>query len=194
MSVFAFYFQLGLDHILNRTAYDHIAFVISFAALYQISDWKQILMLVTAFTIGHSTTLVLATLKLVSVSVDWVEFLIPVTILITATSNLLVNDTSIQQRKLHLNYIFAGVFGLVHGLGFSSYLQAILGKDESIIGQLFAFNVGLEVGQIIIVGMFLTISFLSVSILGVMRRDWRLIVSSIIAGVAFTLMVDAIFW
>ena len=82
----------------------------------------------------------------------------------------------------------------MHGLGFSNYLQAILGKDESIIGQLLAFNVGLEAGQIIIVGIFLMIAFLAVSIFGVLRRDWKIIISSIVAGVSFTLMMDAIFW
>lgn len=194
MSEFIFYFDIGLDHILDRSAYDHVAFIIAFAALYQLSDWKKVLILVTAFTIGHSVTLALATLKLISVNTDWVEFLIPVTIFITAISNLLVNEKSIQHRRLNVNYFLAGGFGLIHGLGFSTYLQAILGKEESIIGQLFAFNIGLEAGQIIIVGIFLVIAFLSVSIFGVMRRDWKMIVSSIIAGVAFTLMMDAVFW
>jgi len=194
MSEFAFYFDLGLDHILDLRAYDHIAFIIALAALYQISDWKKVLILVTAFTIGHSVTLALATLKLISVNMDLVEFLIPVTIFITAIANLLVDEKSIHHRKLNVNYVLAGLFGLVHGLGFSNYLQAILGKDESIIGQLFAFNVGLEAGQIIIVGIFLAIAFLAVSIFGVQRRDWKMIVSSIVAGVAFTLMMDAVFW
>lgn len=194
MSEFTFYFDLGLDHILDFRAYDHIAFIIAFAALYQISDLKKVLILVTAFTIGHSITLALATLRLISVNMDLVEFLIPVTIFITALSNLLVNEKAIHHRKLHVNYLLAGLFGLIHGLGFSNYLQAILGKDESIIGQLFAFNVGLEAGQIIIVGIFLIISFLAVSLFGVVRRDWKMIVSSIVAGVAFTLMMDAVFW
>ena len=194
MSEFVFYFDLGMDHILDSQAYDHMAFIIAFAAFYQLSDWRKVLILVTAFTIGHSITLALATLKLISVNMDIVEFLIPVTIFITALSNLFVNEQSIQQRKFNFNYALAGVFGLIHGLGFSYYLQAILGKDESILGQLFAFNIGLEAGQIIIVGIFLSIGFLAVSIFGVLRRDWKMIVSSIVAGVAFTLMMDTVFW
>lgn len=194
MSEFAFYFDLGLDHILDLRAYDHIAFIIAFAAIYQLSDWKKVLILVTAFTIGHSITLALATLKLISVNSDLVEFLIPVTILITAISNLFTDEKEIHNKKINLNYLLAGVFGLIHGLGFSNYLQAILGKDESIISQLLAFNVGLEGGQIIIVGIFLIISFLFVSIFGVLRRDWKIIISSIVAGVSFTLMMDAVFW
>ena len=194
MSEFAFYFDLGLDHILDVRAYDHIAFIIAFAAIYQLSNWKKVLILVTAFTIGHSITLALATLKLISVNSDLIEFLIPVTILITAVSNLFIDEKSIYSKKVNLNYLFAGLFGLIHGLGFSNYLQAILGKDESIIGQLLAFNVGLEAGQIIIVGIFLIISFLFVSIFGVLRRDWKIIISSIVVGVSFTLIMNSVFW
>ncbi len=194
MSEFAFYFDLGFDHILDRRAYDHMAFIIALAALYQLSDWKRVLILVTAFTIGHSITLALATLKVILVNAELVEFLIPATIFITAISNLFANERAIQSRRLNVNYILAGIFGLVHGLGFSYYLQAILGKDESIIGQLFAFNVGLEAGQIIIVGIFLVMSFLAVSIFGVQRRDWKMIVSSVVAGVSITLMMETVFW
>ena len=194
MSEFAFYFDLGLDHILDAQAYDHVAFIIAFATVYQLGDWKKVLILVTAFTIGHSITLALATLKWISVNSDLVEFFIPVTILVTAFSNILTNEKFIYQKGVNLNYLLAGFFGLIHGLGFSNYLQAILGKDESIIGQLLAFNVGLEAGQIIIVGIFLIIGFLFVSIFGVLRRDWKIIISSIVAGVSFTLMMDAVFW
>ncbi len=194
MSEFSLYFQLGMEHILDKSAYDHMAFVIALAALYQASDWKKVLILVTAFTIGHSVTLALATLKLISVNMDIVEFLIPLSIFFTALSNLFVSENSMNDRKIHLNYLLALFFGLIHGLGFSNYLQAILGKEESITAPLFAFNVGLEAGQIIIVGIFLLISFIFVSVLGVQRRDWKIIISSMVAGVAFTLTMDAIFW
>ncbi len=194
MSEFQLYFELGLEHILDRTAYDHLAFVVALAALYQMSDWKKVLVLVTAFTIGHSITLALATLKLISPNMELVEFLIPFSILLTAFSNLFVREESLYSKKLHLNFILACGFGFVHGMGFSNYLQAILGKEESITWPLFAFNVGLEAGQIIIVGMFLAISFIFVSLFGVARRDWKIIVSSVVMGVAFTLTMDAIFW
>jgi len=194
MSTFALYFQLGQEHILDRTAYDHMAFVIALAALYQFADWKRILVLVTAFTIGHSITLALATLRIISVNMAVIEFLIPVTILFTALSNLFVREEAIQLRKVQINYLLALGFGLIHGLGFSNYLQAILGKEESITWPLFAFNVGLEAGQIIIVGIFLSIAFLFVSVFGVARRDWKIVVSSIVAGVALTLTLDAVYW
>lgn len=194
MSEFGLYFTLGHEHIMDSGAYDHMAFVIALAAIYQWTDWKKVLILVTAFTIGHSITLALATMKLVSVNMDWVEFLIPLSILLTALNNLLLRESYIDRKKVQFNYLLALFFGLIHGLGFSNYLQALLGSEESIVSPLFAFNVGLEVGQIIIVLIFLGISFIFVSIFGVNRRDWKMIVSSMVIGVAFTLTLDAVFW
>ena len=193
MSEFGLYYGLGLDHILDVNGYDHILFVIVLCALYQSSDWKKVLVLVTAFTIGHSITLALATLRIVMVNPDLIEFLIPVTILFTAISNLFTKDGKVAEGKIWRNYLYAGFFGLIHGLGFSNYLRALLGQDETIITQLFAFNVGLEVGQIIIVALFMIISFIMVSIAGVSRRDWKMIVSSAVGGIAITIMMESSF-
>ena len=190
MSEFSLYYGLGFDHILDINGYDHILFVIVLCVLYQSTDWKKVLILITAFTVGHSITLALATLQIVRVNADLIEFLIPVTILITAISNLTTREDRIAEGKIWRNYMYAGFFGLIHGLGFSNYLRALLGKDETIILQLFAFNVGLEVGQIIIVGLFMAISFIFVNIGGVSRRDWKMIISSAVGGIALMLMLD----
>lgn len=193
MSEFQLYFGLGKDHILDyANGYDHILFVLALCAVYVISDWKQILILVTAFTIGHSVTLALATLNLISVDPDWVEFLIPVTIFITAIANLFRKEQVFQSARIQTNYAFALFFGLIHGMGFSNYLKALLGKDETLAMQLFAFNVGLEVGQIIIVGIFLAVGFIVVNLAGVNRRDWKIIISSAVAGIALMLLKDRI--
>lgn len=191
MGEFQLYFSLGLEHILDVYGYDHILFVVALCALYQGSDWKKVLILVTAFTIGHSITLALSTLKIVAFNVTFIEFLIPLTILVTAISNLFTKEDRIAGGKLIRNYVFAGVFGLVHGLGFSNYLRALLGDDTSILLQLFAFNVGLEVGQIIVVAIFLATSFIFVSIAGVSRRDWKMIISAAIGGIALMLMLES---
>lgn len=191
MSEFGLYYSLGFDHILDVNGYDHILFVIALCALYQSSDWKKVLILVTSFTIGHSVTLALSTMNYVSIDSDLIEFLIPVTILITALSNLFTKEDRISSGKLIRNYLFAGFFGLIHGLGFSNYLKALLGGDSTIILQLFAFNVGLEVGQIIIVGIFMILSFIFVGIAGLRRRDWKLIISSAVAGIALTMILDS---
>lgn len=195
MSEFELYFILGKDHILDyKNGYDHILFVIALCALYQLRDWKQVLVLVTAFTIGHSVTLALSTLDIVRVKVELIEFLIPITIFITAGSNIFKKEDTFSGRAVQINYFYAVFFGLIHGLGFSNYLKSILGRDKSIISQLFAFNLGLEFGQIIIVVIFLVASFILVDLFGVNRRDWKLVISSAVAGIALILIKDKIFW
>jgi hypothetical protein len=195
MSQFELYFKLGRDHILDyANGYDHILFVIALCALYHLRDWRHVLVLVTAFTIGHSITLALATLSIVNVNQNLIEFLIPVTIFITAASNLFKKEETFSGGPIQLNYLYAGCFGLIHGLGFSNYLKTILGRDENIISQLFAFNLGLEFGQIIIVVLFLVTSFIVVDFLGVNRRDWKLVISSAIAGIALMLVKENYYW
>jgi hypothetical protein len=196
MSIFETYFYTGMDHILDyKVGYDHILFIVALCVLYQMRDWKQVLVLVTSFTIGHSITLALATLNLIAVNYDLIEFLIPVTIFITAVSNIFKkSDDTYTGRTIQINYLFAGGFGLIHGLGFSNLLRSLLGRNESIITQLLAFNLGLEVGQIIIVAIILVISFILVDLFGVNRRDWRIVISSAVAGMALLLIKDKIYW
>jgi hypothetical protein len=195
MSEFELYFGLGKDHILDyANGYDHILFVIALCALYHVRDWKQVLILVTAFTVGHSITLALATLELITINVELIEFFIPVTIFVTAVSNLFKKEDSFGGREIQLNYLYAAIFGLIHGLGFSNYLRSILGKDRSIVTQLLAFNLGLEVGQIIIVAILLVVSLIFVDLFGVDRRDWKMVISSAVAGIALMLMKEKIFW
>jgi len=195
MNDFSLYFGLGKDHILDYVnGYDHILFVLALCAVYLVRDWKKILILVTAFTIGHSVTLALATLQLISVKTELIEFLIPLTIFTTAVSNLFRKEEVVERRNVQVNYLFALFFGLIHGMGFSNYLRAILGKSHSILSPLLAFNLGLEFGQIIVVLIFLIISYILVDGLKVARRDWKMILSSAIAGIAFILMKDRIFF
>ena len=194
MSEFQLYFLLGKDHILDyANGYDHILFVLALCAVYVIRDWKKILILVTAFTIGHSITLALSTLNIISVNTQWIEFLIPLTIFITSVSNLFRKEPGLTQNRVQANYFFALFFGLIHGMGFSNYLKALLGKDQSIVTQLFAFNVGLEFGQIIIVGIFLAVSFIAINLAGADKRDWKMVLSSAIAGISLILMKDRVF-
>ncbi|MEQ8423490.1 MAG: HupE/UreJ family protein [Cyclobacteriaceae bacterium] len=195
MSEFQLYFVLGKDHILDYfNGYDHILFVVALCAIYLSRDWKKILILVTAFTIGHSITLALATLDVISVNSAVVEFLIPVTIFITAFGNLFRREESYSGKPVQTNYLLALFFGLIHGMGFSNYLKAILGKDQSVATQLLAFNLGLEFGQIVIVGIFMAASFVLVDLINISRRDWKMVISSGIAGIALILMKDTAFW
>lgn len=193
MTTFQAYLHLGFLHITDLKGYDHILFIVALCAIYQISDWKKVLILVTAFTIGHSITLALATLQILAFSGDVIEFLIPITILVTAIGNLFQSDKTGQLNKKggsqHLRYIAALCFGLIHGLGFSNFLRSLLGKEESMVQPLFAFNLGLEAGQLLIVVLLLIIGAVFTGLFHVNRRDWNLVISSIVIGIALTLVL-----
>jgi HupE / UreJ protein len=202
MNDFKLYLETGFQHIANwngqlsfwsqlagLTTSDHILFIIALTIRYQFGDWKKVLVLVTAFTIGHSITLALSVLNLVSYSVNWIEFLIPITILITAISNLFVKKF-LFKTKFPPIYFMALFFGLIHGLGFSSYLKSLLGKDQTIFTQLLAFNLGLELGQILIVLIILLISFLFVGLIKVNRMEWLLFVSAAVFALALNMALD----
>lgn len=194
MSEFNLFFGLGTEHILDINGYDHILFVIALCAVYSAQQWKNVLILVTAFTLGHSVTLALSSLEIVNVDSGLIEFLIPVTIFITAAANISRKDTVNTGRSLQLNYWLAAFFGLIHGLGFSNYLKSLLGRDESIVTQLLAFNLGLEVGQIVIVLVLMLAAYLFMNVGSVKKRDWTVIISSAIAGISLTLMIENRFW
>ncbi|MGF6850659.1 hypothetical protein QFZ51_005894 [Chitinophaga sp. W3I9] len=184
------YFQLGWQHIINWDAYDHILFVIALSAIYLLRDWRKVLVLVTAFTIGHSITLALSVLHIIRIPAALIEFLIPVTICVTAVSNIIRKDD--EPQKLQLNYFYALFFGLIHGLGFSNYLKSLLGSQADIVKPLLGFNLGLEFGQIIIVMCILLISSAIVNFGGVKRRDWNMFLSSATFGVAFLMIIQSV--
>ena len=194
METFKLFFGLGLEHILDINGSDHILFVIALTALFTISDWKKVLILITAFTIGHSITLALATFRVINFNTELIEFLIPLTIFLTAFFNLFRHKGAGRPMKAQINYYFAIFFGLIHGLGFSNYLRSLLGRDESILTQLLAFNIGLEIGQIIIVVLFLVASIIVVDLGGVSKRDWRMVISSGVAAIALTMMYETKSW
>jgi hypothetical protein len=185
-SEFAIYFRLGVGHIADLKGYDHILFIVALTAGYGIGDWRRLLWLVTAFTVGHSLTLALATLWLVRVHAPTIELLIAVTIVATAVYSA-VSALAIRQREARAPgrhvflYGMAGIFGLIHGLGFSNFLRAVLGGEESIVVPLLAFNLGLEIGQLAIVAVVLAVGALACDVAGLSRRRW---VTALSAGIA----------
>ena len=193
MTTFEAYLRLGFSHITDLNGYDHILFIVGLCAIYELRDWKKVLILVTAFTVGHSITLALATLKIVNFRSNVIEFLIPITILLTALGNFFykskVSRLNIKEKPDRLRYVMALLFGLIHGLGFSNYLRSLLGKEESILQPLFAFNIGLELGQLVIVLVLLTIASICSVFFKVAKRDWNLVVSSMVIGIAITLII-----
>jgi len=188
MQDFSLYFSLGWQHILDWQGYDHILFVAVLCGVYVLRDWRRVLILVTAFTLGHSVTLALSVWNIVRVDTHLIEFLIPVTILITAFTNIL--NKQYKQQLAWITYAYALFFGLIHGLGFSNFLRSVLGKQQSITGPLFAFNIGLEFGQILIVIGVLCLSFIAIRLLHVPRREWNLFLSSGIFGIALMMAIE----
>lgn len=170
MDNLGFYFDLGWHHIMAWGALDHLLFILALSAIYLIGNWKQVLILVTAFTIGHSITLALSVYDVIRANDNWVEFLIPCTIAITAVFNLWQKD--FKSKSLQLNYFLALFFGLIHGLGFANAIRFMMAKDQSIGWSLFGFNIGLEAGQIVVVMIILLISYLVVNTAKLNRKWW----------------------
>jgi hypothetical protein len=170
MQDFTFYFQLGIDHILTPDAWDHILFVTALCLRYLWQDWRKVVVLVTAFTIGHSLTLALSALNYIHVNAGWIEFLIPLTIAATCINNIIQRKTE-QQKRLPVIYFFALFFGLIHGLAFAGQFLSLEGK-EGLIGHLLAFNLGIEAAQLLIVLIVLLLSYLVVQLLKLPRIVW----------------------
>ena len=198
MSEFGVYLKLGLQHIADINAYDHILFIIALCATFLVSEWKKVLILVTAFTIGHSITLILAAMDIIPFNASIIEFLIPVTIFLTSIYNIWqLRDTSQEKtfaRQTNIKYLLAMGFGLIHGMGFSNYFKSLLGQAENIVKPLFAFNVGIEIGQLIIVALIFIITSLLYATTNMKQRDWTLFISGATAGIAIILMMETKFW
>jgi hypothetical protein len=188
------YLRLGFRHIADLGAYDHMLFVAALTVAYPPAAWRRLAWLVTAFTLGHSVTLALATLDVVRVRATLVELLIPVTIVLTGLAALFVSqgedETHGPPGSQAPQYALAAGFGLVHGLGFSSFLRSLLGGEESIVRPLFAFNVGLELGQLLIVATVLLLGVLLPRLLRLTRREWVLFVSGATVAVALTMIAE----
>lgn len=187
MSLFEAYLKLGFNHILDPKAYDHVLFITALIAIYRPQQYKRLLVLVTAFTLGHSITLALATTGLLSVPRNLVEGLIPVTIALTCGYNLWLG---VKESNVHfgLSYTFAAGFGLIHGLGFSGYLRMLLGQEQQLLEPLLAFNLGVEAGQLLVVSVLLALIWALHRFLSVPFRYWNLALSGL-CGVLSLLLI-----
>jgi hypothetical protein len=182
VSNFYIYFNIGYHHIANWGALDHLLFMAALTLRYQFADWKKLLLLITAFTIGHCITLGLCVIDAINISRNWIEFLIPLTIIIAAISNLF-EKSSRYKSKFPLIYWLTLFFGLIHGLGFSGDLKMLLGNND-LVGKLFAANLGIETTQIIFVFLLLLIQLICSKIFKINRRDYLLFLSGLILGIA----------
>ena len=187
MSEFQTYFTLGYQHILDWQGYDHMIFLLALLAPIAIIEWKKVLILITAFTLGHSIALALSTLNIVSISSELIELLIPITILLTAISNITIN-----KYLGNLHYGITIFFGLIHGMGFSGYLKMLLGKEENLFAPLFSFNLGLEAGQILFTSIIVLVVLISNKLFAVKIRTSNFILSGISIIVSFFLIIERI--
>ncbi len=188
MQDFLFYLHLGWEHIISLDALDHQLFVLALVAAYSYKDWKSLLIIITAFTIGHSITLMLSSFDILRVPSAWVEFLIPLTIVLTALDNILMRNH--QKTLVKMNYYLALFFGLIHGMGFANTARMMLAKEQSIFLPLLGFNMGLELGQIVVVMALLVVFFFALSVFKVSRKDWVLFLSSSVFALALKMSLE----
>lgn len=193
MDEFLLYVKMGLNHVLDFSAYDHVLFLIALAVIFSFHQLKKVLWLITLFTIGHTVTLALSAYGVIKIDVKIVEFLIPVTIFITAVINIF-NLGKTSSNKDNINLIFALFFGLIHGLGFSNYFRMMVGREEDKLMPLVEFALGIELSQVIIVLGILITGSLVQSFFKVTKRDWILVTSSIVIGFVIPMMIERVFW
>lgn len=192
MNPFQLYFTLGWQHIVDWQAIDHWLFIAALCLRYQLMEWKKILLLITAFTIGHSITLALSALHILVIATNWIEFLIPCTIFCTAAANFWNTPLPNKQSSLYNArwYALALFFGCIHGLGFSNYLKSMLGKQQSILIELLSFNIGIEIAQIGLIGVFLLINYATFRYINVKPRDIKLVLCGAISAIAIQMMAE----
>ena len=195
MSEFLIYFQIGLKHVLDIHAYDHVLFLIALSVPYSFNDWQRILLLVTVFTLGHTTALFLSVFGIISVKVNVVELLIPITILITAFYNLFTAGKTSKNGSVNLVFIITLFFGIIHGLGFSNYFKTILGgSNVSKLLPMSEFALGIEAAQIVVVIVVLILSYIVQTVFRFSKRDWALVMSAFIIGVVLPMILGNEIW
>ncbi|MBE8727192.1 HupE/UreJ family protein [Flavobacterium hungaricum] len=195
MSQFWIYFQIGLKHVLDINAYDHVLFLIALTVPYLFKDWKRIFVLVSIFTVGHTLALLLSVYGIVAIKVNLVEFLIPITILITALYHLFTAGKTAKNDGINLVFFITLFFGIIHGLGFSNYFKTILGgSPTSKLLPLGEFALGIEAAQLIVVFVVLVISYIVQTVFRFSKRDWALVMSAFIIGVVIPMIIESPIW
>lgn len=194
MSQFWLYFNLGLQHILDWQAYEHVLFLAVLVAAYTGREWKKALRLVGIFTLGHLLSLVLSTFEVVLVKNELVEFLIPLSILLCAGFNIFTAGAKANSGKINLLYVASLFFGVIHGLSFSTYFKSIIGNSSEKVLPLIEFELGIVAAQFITLIIVMLLSFILQGIFRFSKRDWILVFSSIIVGLAIPMLIEHIFW
>lgn len=195
MSHFSLYFNLGFRYIVDLYSVEYILFLVSLLVVFTLKDWKRVIILLVCFIAGYTISISLGTYKVIKYNVELIEFLLPLTIFFTSFSNVFKKKDNFRYHgNMIKNYILALVFGAIHGFSYANYFVGITRNKIELWNQFIAFNFGIEAAQILVSLTFLMISFLFLSIIGINRRDWVMVISSGIAGVALTIMFASKFW
>ncbi|AUP79043.1 HupE/UreJ family protein [Flavivirga eckloniae] len=190
---FWFNVEYGINHVLDINAYDHVLFLIVLTVPYMFKDWKRVLLLVSMFTLGHTLSLILAAYGVVRINARIVEFLIPITILIVALFNVFTSGKGAQKEKVGVLFLSTLFFGLIHGLGFAREFQILLGASDSKLVLLLEFALGIELAQVIIVFLVLFLGYIVQTIFRFSKRDWIMVVSSIVVGLVIPMILNSDF-
>ena len=195
MSDFWIYFEVGMRHVLNIFSYDHVLFLIALSVPYVIKDWKKILLLISLFTVGHTLALLLSLYGIIVVKVNLIEFLIPITILITAFFHLFTAGKSSKNESISVIGVITLFFGIIHGLGFATYFKSIIGEtSDSKFLPLIEFATGIEAAQIIVVLIALIVAYCVQTLFRFSKRDWTLAMSSFVIGVVLPMIIESKIW
>ena len=195
MSEFWVYFQIGLHHVLDIQAYDHVLFLMALVIPFTFKDWKKIILSVTLFTLGHTTALVFSVYKILVVKASFIEFLIPITILLTAIYNLASIGKSNKKGKINWVFLITLFFGIIHGFGFSNYFNTLLGgNSNSKLVPLLEFALGIEAAQLSVVLAVLVLAYIVQTVFKYSRRDWILVGSAFIVGVVLPMIIESEIW
>lgn len=195
MSEFWVYFQIGLHHVLDIQAYDHVLFLMALVIPFTFKDWKKIILSVTLFTLGHTTALVFSVYKILVVKASFIEFLIPITILLTAIYNLASIGKSNKKEKINWVFLITLFFGIIHGFGFSNYFNTLLGgSSNSKLVPLLEFALGIEAAQLSVVLAVLVLAYIVQTVFKYSRRDWILVGSAFIVGVVLPMIIESEIW
>ena len=187
---FWLHINYGINHVLNFKAYAHILFLLVLAVPYMFKDWSRILLLITMLTVGHAMSLLLAVYGIVSVNASLIRFLIPLTILIVALYNVFTAGKKAPSEKIGILFLSALFFGLIQGLSFVNKFKIVTGKQEDKLLPLLGIELGIELGQIIVVFVVLFLGFLCQTIFRFSKRDWIVVLSAIVVGMVIPMLIN----
>ena len=196
MSDFLIYVLIGLKHVLDINSYDHVLFLIALTVPHTFKDWKRILFLITVFTVGHTLALLLSVFQILTIRESLVELLIPITILVTATCNFFSVGKSKKSDSFNNSVVFITLFfGVIHGLGFSNYFKTLLpGNPSDKVIPLLEFALGIEFAQLAVVLLILILSYCTQTFFRISRRDFVIVTSAFIIGVALPMILQNDIW